>query len=242
LIEKQFGLKTNSSTFFDIGSNIGNHSVFLSNFFKKIYSFEPNPTVYAILRLNCKEIKNIQTFNLALGASKAKRLFINHNANYANGHFIEFHKDAEAKKIYGPYTKGSKTDNFSVISVQVEKLDSFCIQKNLKPDFLKIDVEGAEIEVLRGAKNYLTDQSPIILIELSRDTFSNKKNSVVELLSTFGYKNWYTYKYKIDLDECNSIIRLVFRALKSLIIPNFVEFRKVSYPKFGTHRFIVATK
>ena len=46
----------------DIGANIGNHSVFLSKFFKKIHSFEPNPKTYDVLSLNSKYSNTKKSF------------------------------------------------------------------------------------------------------------------------------------------------------------------------------------
>lgn len=53
----------------DVGANIGNHSVFFSKFFKKVYSFEPNPITYEVLKINSKyvtEFKNIEPLNFGL--------------------------------------------------------------------------------------------------------------------------------------------------------------------------------
>ena len=56
-----------NSTCLDIGANIGNHSVFFANFFSNIYSFEPYPDSYYLLKFNSKNFNNIKTFNF--GAS-----------------------------------------------------------------------------------------------------------------------------------------------------------------------------
>jgi len=69
---------------------------------------------------------------------------------------------------------------FESKTVKVSTLDSY----NLTPFFVKIDVEGAELAVLRGAKKTISNFKPIILIEIqNQETFI----SVARLLSEFGY-------------------------------------------------------
>ena len=52
-----------NSSCLDIGAYIGNHSAFFANFFSNIYSFEPYPDSYYLLRFNLKNFKNVKTFN-----------------------------------------------------------------------------------------------------------------------------------------------------------------------------------
>ena len=55
----------------DIGANIGNHSLFFSNFFEKVISFEPHYKTFQVLKINAKNNKNIKIFNLALSNKKS---------------------------------------------------------------------------------------------------------------------------------------------------------------------------
>jgi hypothetical protein len=54
-------------TAFDVGANIGNHSMFFSKKFKRIHSFEPHPSTFYILNFNTNQLKNISTHNIGLG-------------------------------------------------------------------------------------------------------------------------------------------------------------------------------
>ena len=54
----------------DIGANIGNHSVFFSKFFKKVYSFEPNPKTFELLKINAKLNNNIYVRKTGLSNKK----------------------------------------------------------------------------------------------------------------------------------------------------------------------------
>jgi hypothetical protein len=59
-----------NGTAFDIGANIGNHSVYFSKRFKLIHSFEPNPHAFQLLTLNSKRLNKVVTHNIGLGDFK----------------------------------------------------------------------------------------------------------------------------------------------------------------------------
>jgi FkbM family methyltransferase len=103
------------------------------------------------------EIKNIVPFQLALSDKKQKLNFINVN-NYSAGNFSlnpEF--TGKRKDVFGEY-----------IQVQADTLDSWIEKNKLKKiDFIKLDVEGSELQVLKGAKNVLKKYKPIMVMEFN---------------------------------------------------------------------------
>jgi len=62
-------------------------------------------------------------------------------------------------------------------------IDSVIQQYRLKPRWIKIDVEGAEYEVLEGCKNTLKSCSPKLIIEVQK----NNLNKVIDFMNNFGY-------------------------------------------------------
>ena len=66
LIKNSFSNEIKNSSFIDIGSNVGNHTIFFKNDFKNIYSFEPQRTTYKILKLNTEPFNHIKTFNYGI--------------------------------------------------------------------------------------------------------------------------------------------------------------------------------
>jgi hypothetical protein len=56
----------------DIGANIGNHSLYFADFFRRVYSFEPNPRTYKVLALNAELAGNVQCFNLGISDVERK--------------------------------------------------------------------------------------------------------------------------------------------------------------------------
>ncbi len=149
---------------FDIGANLGNHTLFFATHSPraKLFSFEPFPPNYALL---CENIENnalreqVKTFNLALGECK----------------------DERKMSIDMPGNLGTASlSGDGEISVTVEALDNLDLPL---PDFIKIDVEGYELHVLRGMRRLLEKATPIIWVETSTETVGE----VSSFLGVYGY-------------------------------------------------------
>lgn len=129
----------------DIGANIGNHTVFFSKICRatKIYSFEPQKEMYEILQKNVElnHCVEVQLFNFALGNKKG--MLSIHDFDPTNWGGTSFVQDNNG-------------------NIPVETFDSLNIQK---VDFMKIDVEGAEVNVLQGAIETIKRDKPLIWCE-----------------------------------------------------------------------------
>jgi FkbM family methyltransferase len=152
----------------DIGGNIGTHSVVLSRFFKKVYSFEP--FVWDVLQKNLEinNIQNVEVIPLALSNVQTPRISkIKHD-----------HVNVGASTI--DPTNGD-------IQIQMNSLDN--LNLNLRGEFIsfvKIDVEGHEFEVLQGAEKMLRAYKPTMIIEIRP---KNKKRCFA-FLKNLGYRNF----------------------------------------------------
>lgn len=150
----------------DIGANIGNHSIYwvVKSNAKRVYSFEPIHDTFKILKKNV-EINNlsnkIKIFNMGLSNKKI------------NGS-ISFY---DRRNIGGTHVKQNPNGN-----LLLDKLDNIKIEENAI-DFVKIDVEGHELEVLQGARETLLKYKPIVFVE----SFPDKKQKVHEYLTNLGY-------------------------------------------------------
>ncbi len=83
-----------------------------------------------------------------------------------------------------------RTSPVSMVEVPSVTLDTFCKEHKFMPDVIKVDVEGAELLVLRGAQNLLLDISPVVLCEIHPAQMQNCGSSVLELyafLEEVGY-------------------------------------------------------
>ncbi|MFW9873607.1 MAG: FkbM family methyltransferase, partial [Candidatus Thorarchaeota archaeon] len=80
-----------------------------------------------------------------------------------------------------------KLDNIGTQSVKTISLDNFIEKRKIKPDLLKIDVEGAELKVLKGVENYLFEHKPLIVIETHGELI---KDQCFNFLNKLGYTNF----------------------------------------------------
>lgn len=155
----------------DIGANIGTHSVYLSDFFYEVHSFEPQIAVFKLLESNIKLNKcaNIKAHNFGLGSS-------------------DKYEHLEKYDIEKPTNQGGigidKTGQSNGETITIKVLDKLNLQ-NI--GFIKIDVEGYELNVLKGSINTIKNNKPVIVIELNYKTKNNHKE-IVELLESLGYK------------------------------------------------------
>lgn len=133
------------TTVFDVGANIGQTARYLAPWFPQatIYSFEPVSSTYNQLIENTKHIHSIQCFNHAFGSRVETKE-------------INLKKDCETNTLIEPATSDPTT---SRERVSIQRIDDFCATQNIKKiDLLKIDVEGYEIEALKGADGLLSSK------------------------------------------------------------------------------------
>ena len=80
-------ISTKESVCIDIGANIGNHSLYFSDFYRKVYSFEPSEKIFNVLSLNSKLVNNIQCFNFGC-SNEDKTALLSSVSTNRGGSFI----------------------------------------------------------------------------------------------------------------------------------------------------------
>lgn len=143
---------------FDVGANIGLTSIYagiLTGRHGKVFSFEPLPSTFNILKENIKlnNLRNIYPINSALSNINGSG-FIYENLQINRG----------AASMYG-------NDNSKGIPISILTLDDFVVNNQITNiDFMKIDIEGAELSMLKGSMKTLVEkQKPMICVEFSRE-------------------------------------------------------------------------
>lgn len=134
----------------DVGANVGNWTRLVmhsTDFQCKIYGFEPVPLVYNRLKEACKQFgDSVCCFNVALGRQDESL-----EMNY-------FEEESELSTMY--YRPVLAKFSFKKIIVPVTSLDKFANEQNIAHiNFLKIDTEGSELNVLIGAKNLIQNNA-----------------------------------------------------------------------------------
>lgn len=141
---------TNPKIIFDIGANVGNYSKeLLQKTNAKIYSFEPLPTEYELLKKLSVYGDRFVAENKGVGAENKTLTLHFDPAKPSHASFSE-----DVKKV-------SYVKNKMNIDVQVVTLDNYCAEKSITAiDFIKIDVEGFEPEVFKGASEVFKKIQP----------------------------------------------------------------------------------
>jgi len=157
------------SVFVDVGANIGYYTLVASNLVGlsgRVHAIEPIPSTVAILKANVKlnGCSNVIIHETAAWSSKGKLVLRVPKSWYGLASFAR--------------------DGVSV-TVGAATLDEL-LQNEDFVDCMKIDVEGAELEVLRGAKSILK-KTKYLVLELSRDV-----NKILKELQKEGFKCWKT--------------------------------------------------
>lgn len=139
----------------DIGSHFGHYSIFCASVAKdagQVYSFEPDPFAASVQHRNIglnKLGNKIQFYDMAVSDTNGDRYFHNQKGN------------SNSSIIKGPGKQ--KSDNIVVVeSITLNAL----AEKLPLPAFIKIDVEGAEIDMLRNADKLLSNPSVCFICEL----------------------------------------------------------------------------
>lgn len=170
IIKNDFGVKP---VFFDIGASYGWYSLLFSKLYPnaKIFAFEPSPNVLEILNLNKRY--NIEIIPKAVSEKSGTANFLALSLPESGLSTLK-------------YNHNNKIEN-NVILVEIISLDDFCKEHNIFPDFIKIDIEGAEYDCLKGGTYLLKNNSPIIVMEVYFGELFEKYKEAVFLLKELGY-------------------------------------------------------
>ncbi len=186
---------TDSDIFIDIGSNIGLYSLHAAQLVGKngkVYAFEPAPDTFSRLLLNI----NLNNFDETikcnnLGLSDKKECL---RMNISLSGYDAWNTFADPTNDY-----------FNTqIEVPVETLDNYIKNNNIdsnKISLIKVDVEGWEVFVFKGAVNLLTNiNAPVLIVEFTEtNLFAAGTNcyELFDLVQSYGY-DWYTYDSSIN--------------------------------------------
>ncbi|MCF8412625.1 MAG: FkbM family methyltransferase [Melioribacteraceae bacterium] len=139
-------IKNDKPILFDVGANIGQTAKMLDEVFPEgvIHSFEPSENTFEILTQNVSEIRNVNCWNFALGAVPEERKFFE-NSRSPMSSFLRLGESG-----WGEIEKE--------LTVKVKSIDDFCSEQKVEIiDILKIDTQGFELEVLKGAETMIAN-------------------------------------------------------------------------------------
>jgi FkbM family methyltransferase len=167
----------------DVGAHYGIFSlVFTKRADTVAFAIEPSPSTYKILRYHqaANQDCNLKPFQFALGASEGKL-----QMQEDGSHFVA--------------TSTVNTVAEKITDIDITTIDIFIRQQEIVPDVIKIDVEGFELNVLKGAVTTLSQNNPLIFLEVHPALLEQNGDSVEELVNFMSHLNYNFYddKYKL---------------------------------------------
>jgi FkbM family methyltransferase len=176
IMESLIGLEDN---FFDIGGNIGWYSlnIGIARRAAKIFCFEPIPKTFLYLNKNIQlnSAKNITAHNFG---------FSNQEGEFTFYYYPEGSGNASSANLTG-------RDDIEKVQCTVRTLDDYTAETGLHVDFIKCDVEGAELMVFQGGERTIRRDLPIVFSEILRKwsaKFNYNPNEIFKLFRKIGYK------------------------------------------------------
>ena len=199
---------TKNGSIIDIGANLGYYSVILGKLLKpsdKLYAFEANPLVMEMLNKNIviNDLQDdIKVFNYALTDLNDQKLSL----------YLPQRAGSSAASL----SKLHPQDKNNSIEILTKRLDDVGQISNLdRISLIKIDVEGAELDVIKGALETIRKNKPVLFIELLRKwsrIFGYHPNDVLIILQELGY----------NVFEVNSELTSIESIDESTISTNFL--------------------
>lgn len=176
-------------TVIDAGAYIGDHTIAYARAVGasgEVHAFEPSPEAFECLKHNLKGYKNVFGYNQGLGSAECHVVVCNVKENPGMNHIMPW-----------PY---EYSNSFKVVTIDSLKLD--------RCDFIKIDVEGYELEILKGAQDTIKRFKPKMLIEINQMTLDRmqiRREDIFIFLTQLGYSYANIYKgqslneYQMDI-------------------------------------------
>jgi FkbM family methyltransferase len=145
---KYFLQEKSLETVFDVGANVGQTAKLITQHFpdSTIYSFEPVPRTFDLLTERMKPFANVKPVNIAFGEQAGQAEILTTPLCETNTLLVNRRQK-----------KASDTEE-EMVTVNIDTVDRFCLQKDIQSiNLLKVDTEGFEINVLKGAEKLLKE-------------------------------------------------------------------------------------
>ena len=171
----------------DVGVYRGVYSYQLSKFFKHVHSFEPNNLIFNFLSKNLKKIiDNLSLYNVALSNENGSTIL---KIPYRNSSIFRNNTEELFQLGAASIHPTNNFKQFKTIKVKKKRLDDILIKKKIS--FIKIDVEGHEIEVIKGSLGIIKKYHPTLLIEIEERHSGLKVRNSINYINNLGYNSFY---------------------------------------------------
>jgi len=186
----------NNPVLLDVGASCGYYSIRYSKFCRQIFSFEPVTNTYKYLEKNIRinNIQNVTPMKIGLSDLNEEKT-INLYNNSANNSIFE-------RKIPAGYQLKKIGDETIVLRKLDELIEAGTV---LVPDIIKVDVEGAELQFLNGAKKTILQHRPTFLLEYAEGTSKDAGYAKEILLDALDLTDYHIYGIPENVNDFNLV-------------------------------------
>ncbi len=175
------GSRGRPPVFYDIGAHVGEFTITFADSCSAMHAFEPVPETMEQLRKAADGLPGVNLHQLALSDAPGTLSL----QRFSDPSFNSLYARSEHELVHYNISRAEP------VSVPVVRLDDYIAEGRLPdPDFVKIDIEGAELPALRGAAAAIARNMPVILCEYSVDNTGNAgypREEIARWLSERGY-------------------------------------------------------
>ena len=174
------GLIAPGDVVLDVGGHIGYFALYFAHLTGEgaVHVFEPGPNNLPYVRENTAGHPSVQLIEKGVGKEAGTFTLFVEDLTGQNNSFVADYDMFEANR------RAAFSDSEAQpVEVEVVTLDGHCEAHGLHPNFIKIDVEGFELEALQGAERLLREDRPVLMVEVSR-----QHAEVLALLRAAGYR------------------------------------------------------
>lgn len=166
----------------DVGANRGRYTVLMSLFSRQVHAFDPNPE--CIASLQSLAVPNVSIYPCALSSIQG-----------VSEYFVAV-QDGKQMSIWGTLERSVLDKHSEIDTLQVSKstLDSLC---DKRISFVKVDVEGHEIDVLQGGRKLISEQQPVFLVEAEERHREGAVQQVKEFFEKYNYQCFFLLDRKV---------------------------------------------
>jgi len=170
--------------FVDVGTHLGWYTCLASKHMPHgvVYGFEMDDLFFGLLKKNLaiNNCSNVEAYNLAVFDSTGVVNYKRDSNRYSSGFRLQ--------------TNTTDEEAIGIESVESVALDDFLQTKGVVPDVIKVDVEGAEMNVLMGMKQILRNHKPILFLEVHPSILRDFNTSISEILSLLMELNYNVFE------------------------------------------------
>lgn len=173
-----------SSVFYDVGANYGYYTLVAAGCGARVVSFEPVSATYEVLRRNVRRnlLADVATVRIALGDTIGSTLMTLYSSSGNNG---------AVRRSRGAV---AHLTTLGVEEVDLRTLDDVLAEGSfVPPTVMKLDTEGSELRILRGARRVLAAHRPILIIEHDSDIARDAGYCIMDVLRELGQYSYSSF-------------------------------------------------